>query len=245
MKIGNKLTVFITTFVVSMTMISISDQILAATAKPAPGKTLLNPDNHLVILIDHQPQMAFATKSIDVTTLRNNVTGLAKSAKAFNVPTILTTVAEKTFSGPVFPEVQAVFPEQRPIDRTTMNAWEDKRVTDRVNKLGKKKIVIAALWTEVCGIGPTLSALGQGYEVYFVTDASGGVSDDAHNMAVQRMIQAGARPITWLQYLLELQRDWARGETYEVVTGIARQHGGGYGLGIIYAKEMLNGGEGH
>lgn len=216
-----------------------------ADAKPTPGKSLLDPTNHTLILIDHQPQMAFATKSIDIVELRNNITGLAKAAKVFNVPTILTTVAEKSFSGPLFPEVQAVFPGVRPIDRTTMNTWEDKRITDEVNRLGKKKIVIAALWTEVCGVGPALSALDQGYDVYFVTDASGGVSEEAHEMAVQRMVQAGAHPITWLQYLLELQRDWARGGTYEAVTGIAKEHGGGYGLGIIYAKKMFGASEAH
>lgn len=209
-----------------------------------PGKKLLTPDNHTLILIDHQPQMAFATRSIDIVELRNNVTGVAKAAKSFKVPTILTTVAEKSFSGPLFPEVQAVFPEQKPIDRTTMNTWEDDRVTDQVKKIGRKKLVIAALWTEVCGVGPALSAIDEGYEVYFITDASGGVSREAHDMAVQRMIQAGAQPITWLQYLLELQRDWKRGETYVSTTGIAKEHGGGYGLGIIYAKAMLGSGEG-
>lgn len=216
----------------------------APKAAPTPGKGLLDPTNHVLLLIDHQPQMAFATKSIDIVELRNNVTGLAKAAKAFKVPTILTTVAEKSFSGPMFPELKAVFPDQEAIDRTTMNTWEDKRITDKVNEYGRGKIVIAALWTEVCGVGPVLSAIDQGYDVYFVTDASGGVSEDAHNMAVQRMVQAGAHPITWLQYMLELQRDWARGETYEVVTGIAKEHGGGYGLGIIYAKEMFKSQEG-
>lgn len=225
-------------------LFALASPAMAAKASPTPGKGLLSPDNHIVILIDHQPQMAFATKSIDIVELRNNVTGLAKAAKAFKVPTILTTVAEKSFSGPLFPEVQAVFPDLKPIDRTTMNTWEDKRITAKVNEYGRNKIVIAALWTEVCGVGPALSALDQGYEVYFVTDASGGVSDDAHNMAVQRMVQAGAHPITWLQYMLELQRDWARGETYNVVTGIAKEHGGGYGLGIIYAKEMFKASEG-
>lgn len=211
----------------------------------APGKGLLAPDNHVLILIDHQPQMAFATRSHDVQEVRNNVTGLAKAAKVFKVPTILTTVAEKSFSGPLFPEVQAVFPEQKPIDRTTMNTWEDGRVTDVVKKFGKKKLVIAALWTEVCGVGPVLSAIDEGYDVYFVTDASGGVSKEAHDMAVQRMVQAGAHPVTWLQYMLELQRDWARGGTYEAVTGIAKAHGGGYGLGIIYAQSMFGAKEGH
>ncbi|HWP93341.1 MAG TPA: hydrolase [Thermodesulfobacteriota bacterium] len=205
---------------------------------------MLTPTNHILILIDHQPQMAFATKSIDIVELRNNVTGLAKAAKVFNVPAILTTVAEKTFSGPMFPEIMAVFPDQQPIDRTTMNTWEDDRVVKKVKEFGKKKLVIAALWTEVCGVGPVLSAIDEGYEVYFVTDASGGVSDDAHNMAIERMVLAGAIPITWLQYMLELQRDWARQETYAAVTGIAKEHGGGYGLGIIYAKEMFGAEEG-
>jgi len=216
-----------------------------AKAKPTPSPHLLTPENHALILIDHQPQMAFATRSIDIVELRNNVTGLAKSAKVFGVPVILTTVAEKSFSGPLFPELQAVFPDLKPIDRTTMNTWEDPRITARVNEIGRSKLVFAALWTEVCGVGPVLSALAQGYEVYFVTDASGGVSDDAHAMAVQRMVQAGASPITWLQYMLELQRDWARQGTYADVTGIAKEHGGGYGLGIIYAKEMFGAKEGH
>ncbi|WP_413582835.1 hydrolase [Bdellovibrio sp. HCB288] len=214
----------------------------AQAGKPAKG--LLTPTNHTLILIDHQPQMAFAVKSMDVQELRNNVTALAKSAKVFKVPTILTTVAEKSFSGPLFPELQAVFPEQKPIDRTTMNTWEDDRVTDVVKKYGKKKLVFAALWTEVCGVGPVLSAIEEGYEVYFVADASGGVSTVAHDAAMDRMVQAGAKPITWMQYLLELQRDWARGATYDAVTGIAKQHGGGYGLGIIYAKEMFGAKEG-
>lgn len=222
--------------------------LLMLTAIPAfagkPSEKLLTPKNHTLILIDHQPQMAFATRSIDIAQLRNNTTGLAKSAKIFNVPTILTTVAAKSFSGPIFPEVQAVFPEQTPIDRTTMNTWEDDRVTKEVKKLGKKKLVIAALWTEVCGVMPVLSAIDEGYDVYFVTDASGGVSDDAHNQAVSRMVQAGAHPITWIQYLLELQRDWARGESYAPVMSIVKEHAGGYGLGVLYASEMFKAKEG-
>jgi nicotinamidase-related amidase len=210
-----------------------------------PGKSLLTPKNHSLILIDHQPQMAFAVASHDVSELRNNVTGLAKSAKVFKVPTILTTVAEKSFSGPLFSEIQAVFPNQKPIDRTTMNSWEDKRISDKVKSFKRNKVVIAALWTEVCGVGAVLSAIDDGYDVYFVTDASGGVSKEAHDMAVLRMIQAGAIPVTWMQYMLELQRDWARTDTYVDVTGIAKEHGGGYGLGITYASEMFNAKEGH
>jgi nicotinamidase-related amidase len=228
-------------FVASVFVLALLVVVTNVRAESIDGaaRRLLSPQNSVLLLIDHQPQMAFATRSIDIVELRNNVTGLAKAAKVFKVPTVLTTVAEKSFSGPIFPELQKVFPDIKPIDRTTMNTWEDKRVVDVIKKTGKKKLVIAALWTEVCLVGPVLSALDDGYEVYFVTDASGGVSADAHNMAVQRMIQAGAAPVTWLQVMLEWQRDWARQETYEAVTGIAREHGGGYGLGIIYAKEML------
>jgi len=218
----------------------------ASAAQPSaqPSAKLLTPQNHTLILIDHQPQMAFATRSIDVAELRNNVTGLAEAANAFKVPTILTTVAAKSFSGPIFPELQAVFPDQKPIDRTTMNSWEDKRVVDEVKKIGRKKLVMAALWTEVCLLEPALSAMDEGYDVYIVTDASGGVTKEAHDRAVERMVQAGAHPITWLQYMLELQRDWARGETYAPVTKIAAEHAGGYGLGIVYAGEMLHSKEG-
>jgi len=204
---------------------------------------LVTPENSMLILIDHQPQMAFATHSIDGQTLINNVTGLAKSARIFGVPTILTTVAAESFSGPIFADLQAVFPNSRPIDRTTMNAWEDKNFVDAVRKTGRRKLVMAALWTEVCLATATLSALDDGFEVYIVTDASGGVTVEAHERAIQRMLQAGAVPMTWLQVLLEWQRDWARQGTYEAVTALAREHGGAYGLGIGYAKTMFGGHE--
>lgn len=214
-------------------------------ATPTPGKTLLNPSNHLLIMIDHQSQMAFATKSIDAITLRNNAALVAKAADEFKVPTILTTVAEKSFSGPMFDEIKAVFADAPVIDRTTMNTWEDARIAERVNQIGKAKIVFAGLWTSVCIVGPTLSALDQGFEVYVIADACGDVSDEAHQRAMERMIQAGVRPMTALQYLLELQRDWARGETYDVTVATSIAHGGSYGLGLIYAKSMFGGGEGH
>ncbi len=210
-----------------------------ATAVARPGKALLNPNDHALILIDHQPQMAFATKSIDAVELRNNAALIARAAKIFAVPVVLTTVAEKSFSGPIFPEIRQVFPTEEIIDRTTMNTWEDPRIAERLNKIGKSRLVIAGLWTSVCIVGPALSALDQGFEVYIVTDACGDVSAEAHERAVSRMVQAGARPMTSLQYLLELQRDWARGATYDVVVNAAKEHGGAYGLGLIYAKTML------
>jgi nicotinamidase-related amidase len=190
-------------------------------------------------MIDFQSQMAFATHSIDAVTLRNNAALVAHAAAGFGVSTILTTVAEKSFSGPMFSEITDAFPNQPMLDRTSMNTWEDAAVIKSVNEIGKSRLVFAGLWTGVCIVGPTLSALDQGFEVYVIADACGDVSAEAHNRAMDRMVQAGARPMTSLQYLLELQRDWARGETYELTTGIAKKFGGAYGLGIIYAKTML------
>lgn len=216
-----------------------------AVAIAAPSKTLLDPKNHTLILIDHQSQMAFATKSIDAVTLRNNAALVSKAAREFGVDTILTTVAEKSFSGPIFDEIKSVFPEHQVIDRTTMNTWEDPRIAVEVNRIGKPRIVLAGLWTSVCIVGPALSALDQGFEVYVITDACGDVSSEAHEMAIQRMVQLGARPMTALQYLLELQRDWARGETYDQTVKTAIANGGAYGLGLIYAKTLFNASEGH
>lgn len=217
---------------------------MAITATPTPGAKLLTPQDHTLVMIDFQSQMAFATRSIDATLLRNNAGLVAQAAAGFGVPTILTTVAEKSFSGPMFEEVVAPFPGQALLDRTSMNTWEDAPVITRVNEIGRERIVLAGLWTSVCIVGPALSALAQGFEVYVIADACGDVSDEAHERAMQRMIQAGARPMTALQYLLELQRDWARGETYELTTGIARKVGGAYGLGVTYAKTMFGAHEG-
>ena len=214
------------------------------TAKPVPGSKLLSPSNHALILIDFQSQMAFATKSIDAVDLRNNAALVANAAAGFKVPTILTTVAEKSFSGPMFEEITAPFPGQKLLDRTSMNTWEDANVIKVVNELGKDRLVFAGLWTSVCIVGPTLSAIEQGYEVYVIADACGDVTTEAHNRAIERMVQVGARPMTSLQYMLELQRDWARSETYDLTTGIAKKYGGSYGLGIIYAKTMFGAHEG-
>jgi nicotinamidase-related amidase len=208
-------------------------------AKPVPGRTLLSPTDHTLLLIDFQSQMAFATKSIDPVVLRNNAALVANAAGIFDVSTIPTTVAEKIFSGPMFDEIKAAFPKAKFFDRTSMNTWEDKAVIAEVNRIGKARVVFAGLWTSVCIVGPALSALDQGFEVHVIADACGDVSVEAHERAIERMVQAGARPMTSLQYLLELQRDWARTETYDATTGLARTFGGAYGLGLIYAKTML------
>jgi len=217
---------------------------MTLTATPTAGKSLLSPADHALILVDFQSQMAFATKSIDATVLRNNAALVANAAASFKVPTILTTVAEKSFSGPMFSEVTAAFPGQPLLDRTSMNTWEDAAVIEAVNRIGKDRLVFAGLWTSVCIVGPAASAIDQGFDVYFIADACGDISVEAHERAVQRMIQLGAKPMTSLQYLLELQRDWARGETYESTTGIAKTWGGAYGLGVTYAKTMFGAGEG-
>lgn len=217
---------------------------MTITATATPGKSLLSPTDHALILIDYQSQMAFATKSIDATILRNNAGLIGRAAKSFNVPTILTTVAEKSFSGPMFSEVTEAFPGQALLDRTSMNTWEDAAVIAEVNRIGKTRLVFAGLWTSVCIVGPVASAIDQGFEAYFISDACGDVSTEAHERAVERMIQLGAVPMTSLQYLLELQRDWARGETYGSTTGIAKQWAGAYGLGVTYAKAMFGAAEG-
>jgi nicotinamidase-related amidase len=214
------------------------------TALPQPGKTLLTPTDHCLVLIDHQSQMAFATKSIDAVMLRNNAALISKAAALFKVPTILTTVAEKTFSGPMFSEIKSVFPDAPVIDRSTMNCWEDENITDAVNRIGKPRIVLAGLWTGVCIVGPALSALDQGFEVFVISDACGDVSDEAHQRAMDRMVQRGAVPMTSLQYLLEMQRDWARKDTYNGVAEVAMANGGAYGLGMIYAGAMFGADEG-
>jgi len=217
---------------------------MTLTATPTPGQTLLSPTNHALVLIDFQSQMTFATKSIDTTLLRNNAALISRAAAGFNVPTILTTVAEKSFSGPMFSEITDAFPGQKLLDRTSMNTWEDAAVIEEINRIAKPRIVFAGLWTSVCIVGPVASAIDQGFEAYVITDACGDISDEAHERAIQRMIQLGARPVTSLQYLLELQRDWARGETYDFTTGVAKQFGGAYGIGVTYAKTMFGASEG-
>jgi nicotinamidase-related amidase len=213
-------------------------------ATPTPGSQLLSPNDHTLVMIDFQSQMAFATHSIDAVNLRMNAGLVAHAAAGFKVSTILTTVAEKSFSGPMFTEITDAFPGQELLDRTSMNTWEDANVIKVVNAIGKKRLVLSGLWTSVCIVGPALSALDQGFEVYVIADACGDVSAEAHNRAMDRMVQAGVRPITSLQYMLELQRDWARGDTYDLTTGIAKKFGGAYGLGIIYAKTMFGAHEG-
>jgi nicotinamidase-related amidase len=200
---------------------------------------LLTPDNCALILIDHQPFQFAGLRSHDTQTVINNVVGLAKSAKNFGVPTLFSTVVEDK-GGRLIKPLQDVFPEQKPIDRTFINTWEDARVVEWVKKTGKKKIVMAALWTEICLAMPVIHALGDGYEVYIVTDASGGVSVEAHEMAVLRMVQAGAVPITWTVFASEMQRDWARTATVPGLAQMLFDHMGNVGTSLAWEQQLLN-----
>jgi len=202
---------------------------------------LLNPKNSAVIFIDFQPQMTFGVANIDRQTLFNNVLLLAKAARIFQVPTILTTVETKSFSGFMWPQLLDLFPGQEPIERSSMNSWEDANFVAAVKATGRKKLVMAALWTEVCLAFPALEAIRAGFDVYAVEDASGGTSVTAHNAAMRRIEQAGAVPMTALQVLLEYQRDWAHKETYDAVIGVVKEHCGAYGQGVEYAYTMVHG----
>ena len=199
---------------------------------------LLTPENCVLILIDHQPFQFSGLRSHDSQTIINNVVGLAKTAKVFGVPTLLTTVVEER-GGYLLKQLQEVFPDQKPINRTFINSWEDKRVVDWVQATGRKKVVIAALWSEICLAFPAIQAAGEGYDVYAVTDASGGTSLEAHEVSIQRMIQAGVTPITWTVFGAELQRDWARTESVPGLAEVLIDHSGNVGTNFLWEQQLL------
>jgi nicotinamidase-related amidase len=202
---------------------------------------ILTPQNCQLIIIDQQPQMAFGVQSIDRQVLKNNVVALAKAAKAFKVPTTITTVETDSFSGNTYPELLAVFPENRILERTSMNSWDDQNVRDALKVNGRKKVVLSGLWTEVCNMMFALDAMREGgYEIYLVADASGGTSVEAHKYAIDRMVQAGVVPMTWQQVLLEWQRDWAHSDTYQATMNIVLEHSGAYGMGADYANTHVH-----
>lgn len=206
-----------------------------------PKLEVLTPQNSQLIFIDHQPQMAFGVQSIDRQTLKNNTVGLAKAARIFNIPTIITTVETESFSGHTYPELLAVFPDAPLLERTSMNSWDDQKVRDALKKNGRNKVIVSGLWTEVCNNTFALSAMLEGgYEIYMVADASGGTTKEAHDYAMQRMIQVGVVPVTWQQVLLEWQRDWARRDTYDAVIALVQEHSGAYGMGVDYAYTMVH-----
>jgi nicotinamidase-related amidase len=202
-------------------------------------KSLLRPEDSVLVLIDHQPYQLANLNSHEPQMVINNTAGLAKSAKAFKVPTILTTVVASR-GGLLFPQITEVFPGQEVIDRTFINTWEDPKVVDVVKATGRKQLIIAGLWTEVCVAMPAIQALGEGWDVTVVTDASGGVSVEAHQVAIQRMIAAGANMMTWMAVAAEWQRDWARLDSAVAITEVFKQHGGGSGIAYLWEQQLLN-----
>lgn len=203
-------------------------------------KGLLTPDNCVVAILDLQPQMLFAVNETDRQAIINNNLVLAKASRVFEVPVVLSTVVTKSFSGYVWPQIQAVLPRQIPIERSTMNSWDDRNFVGAIKESGRKKIVLSGLWTETCVALPTIQAIHDGYEVYVVEDCCGDVSRLAHENAMKRVIQAGARPVTSLSVMLEWQRDWAARGTYDGVMDIIRSHCGAYGVGVEYASTMVH-----
>lgn len=210
---------------------------MTRTAK-AGLDALLTPEESVLVLIDHQPYQFANLHSHEPTLITNNVVGLAKLAKAFDVPTVLTTVIEER-GGHLIKALQDVFPEQKPINRTFINTWEDRRVVDVVERTGRKKLIIAGLWTEICVAMPAIQALGEGYDVFVVTDACGGVTAEAHDMAMRRMEQAGVVPITWMAVSGEWQRDWARESTLPAIAEIVQEHGGASGIAYAWELQLL------
>lgn len=204
-------------------------------------KGLITPDNCAICLIDHQPQMNFGVASIDRDVLLNNTVMLAKAAKVFDVPVILTTVAAEDFSGRIYPQILDVFPGHPVLDRTSVNAWEDKHFRAAVEATGRRNLILSALWTEVCLALPAIHASADGFNVFVVEDACGGFSPTVHAAAMRRVEAAGAVPVTAMQVLLELQRDWARKGTYDAVMAVLKEHGGAYGQGIEYDSTMRKG----
>jgi len=201
--------------------------------------SLLRPKDSVLVMIDHQPFQLTNLNSHDPQAVVNNSTALAKAAKVYGVPTILTSVLEER-GGYIFSQITDVFPEQKVIDRTLINTWEDKTVVDAVKATGRKQLIIAGLWTEVCVAMPTIQALGEGWDVTVVSDACGGVSVEAHEMAMRRMIGAGANVMTWLAVAAEWQRDWAREETAPGLLEVLKDHAAGSGIAFLWEQQLLN-----
>jgi nicotinamidase-related amidase len=204
-------------------------------------KGLLTPDNCVLTLIDLQPQMLFGVANFDRQAIINNNIALSKAARVFDVPVVLSTVETKSFSGNMWPQIQAIFPDQTPIERTSMNSWDDDNYVAAIRKTGRKKIVLAGLWTETCVALPTIQAIHDGFDIYVVEDCCGDVSQLAHDNSMKRVIQAGAKPVTALSVMLEWQRDWAQKDSYDAIMDIVKTHFGAYGVGVEYAYTMIHG----
>jgi nicotinamidase-related amidase len=201
---------------------------------------LLIPGECALLLIDQQAGLAFGVSSIDRQTLLNNVIALAKTARTFELPVIVSTSATKVYSGPLMPAIQAVLPGVVSLERRNMNVWEDEAARNAIIKTGRRRLIVSGLLSEACVTFPVLSALAEGFEVYVVGDACGGLTPTSHDLALRRMEAAGARVTSWIQVLLELQRDWTRHATYDQARATVEAHGGGYGIGLAYSRDMIH-----
>jgi nicotinamidase-related amidase len=201
--------------------------------------SLLRPEDSVLVLIDHQPYQLANLNSHDPHMVVNNSAALAKAAKVFGVPVILTSVVADR-GGRIFPQITNVFPGQEVIDRTFINTWEDQKVVDAVKATGRKQLIIAGLWTEICVAMPAIQAAGEGWDVTVITDASGAVSVEAHEVSIQRMIAAGVNMMTWLALAAEWQRDWARAETAVALNEVVIQHAAGSGIAFLWEQQLLN-----
>jgi nicotinamidase-related amidase len=201
---------------------------------------LLKPEDCALLMIDFQAGLGFGVESVGRQTLLNNAIALAKTAVAFGVPVVASTSALHVYSGPMFPALQATLPEVKPIERRNMNVWEDNAAREAVLATKRKRVIVAGLLTEACVCFPVLSVLRDELEVFVVGDCCGGLTLAGHELALGRMEAAGAQLTSWLQLLLEFQRDWTRHETYEAARSIVVENGGGYGMGLAYAREMIH-----
>lgn len=207
---------------------------------PSHLHQLFTPNDIALALIDYQPQMTFGVSSMDRTLLMNNTAFLAKAAKLYKVPVVLTAVETESFSGYLWPQLMDVFPNQTVIERSSMNAWDDVAFRKAIEATGRKKVLLGGLWTEVCVAWPALSLLGAGFHVYVVEDCCGATSKVAQRAAMTRMTQAGVVPLTTIAAVLELQRDWSHREHYDALMNLLREHAGVYGSGVEYAYTMVH-----
>lgn len=200
---------------------------------------LITPHSCTLLLIDQQAGLAFGVESISRQTLLGNTIALAKTAKLFDLPIIASTSASTVYSGPIMPAIQSAIGDVTAIERHSMNLWEDEAARAAVSATGRKRLLVSGLLTEACVSFPVLSAIADGYDVSVVADACGGLTLEGHALALRRMEAAGATMTSWIQVLLELQRDWTRHETYAGARGIVEAHAGGYGIGLSYARDMI------
>lgn len=206
----------------------------------AEADILLKPEECVMLLVDFQAGLGFGVESMPRQVVVNNAVALARTAVAFKVSVVASTSASRVYSGPLLPVLQDALPSVKAIERKNMNVWEDDTARNAILSTNRKRLIVAGFLTEACVSFPVLSALKDGFEVFVVGDVCGGLTPASQEFALRRLEQAGARLTSWIQVLLEFQRDWTRHETYEAARAIVVSNGGGYGMGLAYAREMIH-----